>query len=306
MSQNEKHLKGERISEATLLVITIIWGSSFMVTHFAFAAGLSPLFILMCRFSIAAVFMGIFYFRRIIKALRVAHIKYGLLLGSIFFLAFYTSLVGLKYSSPSNNAIITCTNVVIVPIIWWLKTRIRPRSSVFFSCAISLVGLLVISLDFSQGFTLHMGDIFSFLSAILFAAQIVSIGEMSQHIDHCELVFMEFLTAAFLSVAFYLLTERGAHYFTDLSSVLSVLYLGIVCTCICFLLQAWAMRSVNSTRGAVIMSTEALFGSIISILAGSDVLSWRIVIGGLLITSAVILPELKPKQNSSAVSRING
>lgn len=300
MSQKQKNQKRERISEATLLFITMIWGSSFVVTHFALDDGLTPLFILMCRFSIAAIFMGCFYFRRILQTFRFAHMKYGILLGVIFFLAFYTSLIGLKYSSPSNNAIITSTNVIIVPLLWWLKTKVKPGSSVFASCAISLIGLVVISLDFTKDFTLQIGDLFSLLSAAMFAAQIVSIGEMSKFIDYCELVFMEFLTAAILSVSFYILTEREACLCADLSSVLSLLYLGIVCTCICFLLQAWAMRNVNSTRGAVIMSTEALFGTIISILAGSDQLTWRILIGGLLITSAVILPELKIKRNREA------
>lgn len=302
MLNKDRSQKRESIYAITLFIITIIWGSSFVVTEFAFGAGLTPLFILMCRFSIAAVFIGLFYARHIRQTFRLVYLRQGIILGSIFFLAFYTSLLGLKYSSPSNNAIITSTNVIIVPLIWWLKTKTKPVRGTFISCAVSFIGLLIITLDFSQELTLHLGDVFSLISALMFAVQIVFVGEISQAIDYRVLVFIEFLTAAVLSTIIFLITDRVAYHFTNMGGLFSLFYLGLVCTCFCFLLQAFAMHHVNPTRGAVIMSTEALFGSMISIAVGYDTLSWRIVSGGLLITFAVILPVIWPTMKPKRIT----
>jgi len=275
------------------------------VAHFALEADLSPLFILMCRFFMSAMFIGIVYAKRIRKTFRPRHLKSGILLGTIFLLAFYTQMIGLKYSTPSNNAIIMSSNVVIVPFLWWLVTKNRPMRSAFLSCGISLVGIAIISFDFSQGFTLRIGDVFSLLAAVLFAAQIVAVGEMAQRIDHCLLVFMEFATAAILAFIFFIFTDGNFASFTNAGGVLAVLYMGIVCTCICFLLQAWAMRRVNSSHSAVIMSMEALFGSLLSILVGTDKLGWRIVVGGLLLFFSVILPELLRNKQMETINYSN-
>lgn len=281
-----------RKAEGVLLLITVLWGSSFVVAHFALEAGLTPLFVLLCRFFIAFLFVGVLYAKRIAQNFRFAQLKFGVALGAVFLAAFYTQLLGLQYSTPSNNAIITSANVVIVPFIVWMVRKKRPRYSVFLSCAISLAGILVISLNVSQGFALHFGDALSLLSAALFAVQIVAVGQLSHHIDFSVLVCMEFGTAALLSLALFGATGGRFSLFFNTRGMLAVLYLGAVCTCVCFLLQAWALRRVQPARGAVIMSTEALFGALLSMLLGVERLSWRVVVGGLLLFFAVVLPEL--------------
>jgi EamA-like transporter family. len=104
-------LKKERFAEGVLLFITMIWGSSFVIANIALDAGLSPLFILMCRFFIAALIMWIVYHKRLRENLHLKNIKPGIILGIIFLMAFYLQMLGLKYSTPSNNAIITSANV---------------------------------------------------------------------------------------------------------------------------------------------------------------------------------------------------
>ncbi|MGE4483563.1 MAG: DMT family transporter [Oscillospiraceae bacterium] len=286
-------LTKERFAEGVLLFITMIWGSSFVIANIALDAGLSPLFILMCRFFIASLVMGIVYHKRLRKNLHLKNVKPGIILGIIFLTAFYLQMIGLKYSTPSNNAIITSVNVVLVPFICWLIVKRRPAPINFVSCFISLVGIAVISVDLSSGFSLHLGDSFSVLSAVMFAAQIVAVGEMSKSSEYVTLVFTEFVTAAIIAMTLYFITEHDLHAFINRAGWIPILYLGVVCTCICFFLQAWSLRGVESSRGAVIMSLESLFGASLSIIVGIDSLNWHIVVGGLALIIAVILPEIK-------------
>ncbi len=285
--------KKQRFSEIVLLFITMIWGSSFVISDTALNVGLSPLYILMSRFFIGALFMGVIHHRHIKKNFHLHNIIPGIVLGIIFLMAFYFQMMGLQYSTPSNNAIITSANVVLVPFICWLLVKLRPAPINFISCFISLIGIAAISFDFSSGFSLHFGDLFSLLSAIMFAGQIVVVGEMSKRMDYSTLVFTEFSVAAIIAMILFFLTEHNLRAFTNIAGWLPILYLGVVCTCICFFLQAWALRRVESSRGAVIMSLESLFGTSLSIIAGIDTLNQRIIVGAFALLVAVVLPEIK-------------
>lgn len=287
-----KHKK-ERFSEIVLLFITMIWGSSFVIADIALNVGLSPLFILMSRFFIGAFFMGIIYHKRIKENFHLKNIVPGTILGIIFLMAFYMQMLGLKYSTPSNNAIITSANVVLVPFICWLLVKTPPKPINFISCFISLIGIAAISVDFSSGFSLHYGDCFSLLSAIMFAGQIVVVGEMSKRMEYTTLVFIEFSVAAIIALILFFITEHDFQPFTNRAGWLPILYLGVLCTCICFFLQAWALRRVESSRGAVIMSLESLFGASLSIIVGIDSLNWRMIVGAFALLVAVVLPEIK-------------
>lgn len=281
-----------RFAEAVLLLITIIWGSSFVVANVALELGFSPLLALVCRFAIASGFMAVVYRKRLAERLRREDCAPGAALGVVFMLAFYTQMLGLKHSTPSNNAIITSANVVLVPVVWWFIAGRRPALSTFAACAVSLAGVAVISLDFAGGLRMRGGDAFSLVSAALFAGQIVMVGELSRRMDYIVLVFLEFAVASLSSLLLFVATDGDASALAAPGGWMPILFLGVVCTCVCFMLQAWAMRKVDSSRAAVIMSTEALFGSLLSVAVGMDAFNWRILAGGLLLMIAVILPEL--------------
>lgn len=275
-----------------LMLVTIIWSSGFVVSNVALRAGFPLMFILLCRFVVGGAFVAAGYRRRIAAGLTAAAVTRGSCLGLVFMLCFYTQMLGLKHSSPSNNAIITCANVVFVPFILWAFHRVRPSGHTFFACCLSLCGIAAVSLDFSAGPSLHRGDALSFVAAVLFALQIVMVGEFSRRMDIVVLVFWEFVSAALLTLVFFAFAGEPLPAIGSGRAWLAVLYLGVVCTGVCFILQAWAMRHLDSARAAVIMSTEALFAAALSVLVGMDVLTWRIAAGAILLTVAVLWPEL--------------
>ena len=288
---SDKDTKLTRISELALVLVTVFWGSSFVVARVALDSGMSPLFILLGRFLIGTAFMGavLLWQRAPIKA---AYVKPGIILGVIFFLGFITQLTGLQYTTPSNNAIITASAVVITPFISWMVTKRRPAAIMFIACVIALVGMVVVSVDFSYRFAFNYGDILTFISAIMFAGQFVAVEQFTRRINHYVLVFMQFAVAVSLSAVFFMFTGDAPVLQGNMSGIFAVVYLGVACTVICFLLQAWALKKVSATRSAIIFSLEAFFAVIIAVLVGLDVISWRVASGGLLIMLAISLPSL--------------
>jgi drug/metabolite transporter (DMT)-like permease len=72
-----------------------------------------------------------------------------------------------------------------------------------------------------------------------------------------------------------------------------VIYLGVFSTCLCFFIQTSAQKRTSASKAGIIMSTEGFFGTLFSILLGMEPLTAKVIIGGIVILTAVILTEVK-------------
>ena len=80
------------------------------------------------------------------------------------------------------------------------------------------------------------------------------------------------------------------------NALLSILYLGIVSTAITYFLQTASQRYVKQVQAVIILSLEAVFATIFSVLLIHERLSFRVLCGAVLILSAVLISELKLKK----------
>lgn len=306
MSQtNQNQTKVSALSNLALFVVAIIWGSGFIGTQLALDAHMSSSAIMFGRFTIAALIIGIIFFRDLKKSLKLKHFKGGCVIGLFLFLAFYVQTVGLQYTTPSNNAFITAANVVIVPFLWWGISKKRPAWKIFLSSFFCLIGIGILSVDFSNGFSLGIGDLLTFLSAFLFACQIVATGILAENMETKVIVFLQFLVAAVLAFFVFLFTDRDFSAFLSPSGMGAIAYLGIFSTCICYFLQTTAQQHVSSSKAAIILSTESLFGTLFSVILGYDKLTSNMIVGGVIIITSILLTELKlPTKGSGQSGKI--
>lgn len=280
------------VYQAALLLVAIIWGGGFPFSQMALDSGLTPFGVMLGRFTIATLLFGLLFGRSILRNFQPGQLKGCLVIGILLFSAFLTQIIGLQLSSPSNNAFITASNVIMVPFLWWLFAKQRPPKIMFPASFLSLVGVSILSVNFTGGLSVAIGDVFTLLSAFLFASQIVATGLLARTIDPRVLVFTQFLVAGLLSLAAFLVFDGNFSVFGQAKSLLSVSYLGILSTGLCFLLQTIAQKHVHSAKAAILLSTEALFGALFSVLAGYDELSPQMVLGGGIVMCSVLLPEI--------------
>jgi drug/metabolite transporter (DMT)-like permease len=66
------------------------------------------------------------------------------------------------------------------------------------------------------------------------------------------------------------------------------------------LMQTWAQSHLPAARAAIVMTTEPVFAAAFAVALGSDVLSWRMLLGGGLILAAMYLVELMPRRANVA------
>ena len=73
---------------------------------------------------------------------------------------------------------------------------------------------------------------------------------------------------------------------------MAVLYLGIVSTTITYLLQTVSQKYVDETKSAIILSMEAVFGTIFSVILLHETVTVRMITGSVLILAAVLVSEV--------------
>lgn len=295
---SKPHSRVSLVADLSLLVTALVWGTGFVAGRYAIEAGLSTSVILLLRFALAALVLVIIAPRRL-RAMRTIDWKRGLPAGALMFAGFYSQTVGLRFTTPSNNAFITATNVVMVPFITWGLTKQAPPLRSFLFALTTLGGVAVLSYGPGArgGFTL--GDGYTLVCALFFAGHIAYLDRASKAMDAITLTFIQMATACLLSLAAFGIGDRWVLTPRSLAAgALPVAYLGLFSTLLCFFIQTSAQRYTTSTKAAIFLSTEALFGALFSVLLRLEAFSWSMVVGGGIIMGSITAAELYSKRRT--------
>lgn len=278
------------LGEIGLFLIAIIWGSGFVGTKLALNGGMTPMQTLTIRYLIGSLILGIVFFKKIKESLTKEAILAGVILGIFSFIGFSMQTIGIVYTTASKNAFITAVNVVIVPFIGFVLYKRKLDKIGVASSMLALVGIAVLSLE--PNLSINFGDFLTFICAFGFAFHIFFTGEYSAKYSPYVLTVIQFITAFIMSLTLQIIIGEGSIEATS-EGYLGVLYLAIFSTAIGFLLQTKCQSMVDQTKAAIILSTESVFGAILSILILGEVLTFRMVIGCIIIFASIIISETK-------------
>ena len=263
---------------AGLVLVTVIWGGGFVASDMALDS-LSPFQIMTIRFLLASVLMGGISIRNL-KGIKKEEVTAGLFIG------FSLQIIGLQYTTPSKNAFLTATNVVIVPFIAFLicRKKVGFRGIIGAVLAIAGVGLLSLDKDLSLG----LGDGLTLICAVGFAFQIFLTSIFVKKYRASVLNFIQMCTAGILSLIF-MIAFGQVHFQVTAKGWWSVLYLGIISTTVCYLLQTACQKYVDETKAAIILSMESVFGTLFAVMILHESITLRMILGCIIILAAVIL-----------------
>lgn len=275
-----------------LILVTVIWGGGFVASDMALES-MKPFQIMMVRFLLASVLMGVISWgqRKGEEKLkdRSGAIKAGVLMGVTLFMGFAFQIIGLQYTTPSKNAFLTALNVVIVPFIAFVILKKKIGAKGIIGAVMSVLGVGLLSLN--GNFTVSLGDGLTLLCAVGFAFQIFFTSEFVKKYPASVLNMVQMFTAFVLSAISLMIFGENDFQVTT-QGWLSVLYLGVVSTTICYLLQTACQKYIDETKAAIILSMESVFGTIFSIMILHEVVTVRMVIGCAVILAAVIISNM--------------
>lgn len=275
-----------------LILVTVIWGGGFVASDIALES-MKPFQIMMVRFLLASVLMGVISRgqQKSEEKLKdhAGAIKAGILMGVTLFMGFAFQIIGLQYTTPSKNAFLTALNVVIVPFIAFVILKKKIGAKGIIGAVMSVFGVALLSLN--GNFTVSLGDGLTLFCAVGFAFQIFLTSEFVKKYPASVLNTVQMFTAFVLSAISLMIFGENDFQVTT-QGWLSALYLGVVSTTICYLLQTACQKYIDETKAAIILSMESVFGTIFSILILHEVVTVRMVIGCAVILAAVIISNM--------------
>ena len=291
--QDGKGIKA--LSALGLIVTAIIWGSAFVVMKNSVDI-ISPTYLLALRFTIASIALIAVFFKRL-KLVNKTEILCGSLLGVFLFVSYLLQTYGVKYTTASKNAFITTLYVIIVPFLHWFFNKKMPSVNNIGAAVIAVFGLALISLE--GDLSINIGDLLTLFCGLFFAFHIVFVDRYTDHHDPVRLTVIQMVAAAILSWVLAPIME-GTQDFTVIngSMLIGLLYLGIFSTMICFLLQNVGQKHLSPNTTSIILSFEAVFGLVFSVIFLGEEVTPKLMAGCILLFSSVILSEYQRKKKA--------
>lgn len=278
------------IGEIGLIVTAIIWGSGFVGSALALDY-YTPYQILAGRFLIGVLLLSAVFYRKF-SQLKKRTLIQGMILGSILYIAFVLQTVGLQFTTPSKNAFLTAVNVVIVPFIGFIFYKRKLDAFELMGAVFAVIGIALLSLQLTG--EVNIGDLLTLLCAFAFAFHIFYTARFVEGEDAIVLTLVQMGTAAFIGIG--VMMGRGETNFSfEPAALMPLVYLGVFSTTIAYLLQTIAQKFITETKAAIILSTEAFFGTVFSVVLLGEILTVRMSVGAMLILLAVIIAEAKPQ-----------
>jgi len=282
-------------ADMALVVVTIIWGSTFVVVKNALDA-VGPLVFVAARFWVAGgALVGLLLLQRKIASrpipIQPRALRAGAFTGVFLTLGYVPQTIGLQTTEAAKAAFITGLSVVLVPLFAATLLRKPPTRTATFGVLVATVGLGLLTLNLNQRLALAPGDLWVLLCAVGFAAHITSTACFAPNYDVLPFTAMQLLTTAALSTGAALLFERQA-LLPPASTLPAIVYMALIATAFVFGVQTWGQRHTTPTHTALIFALEPVFAALFAVAFAGELLGVGEWLGGALILLGMIVAEV--------------
>ena len=275
-------MKSRNMLYLAMLATAAIWGGSFVVMKdslekqdvFSFLAS---------RFILASILMFMYRptaLRGLSKKFVLRGIFAGILLGS----GYIFQTFGLTNTTVSNTGFITGLYLVFTPLISLIILRKHVIRIQWLAVLLAFIGLFLISYN---GVSIGRGETLVLISALLYGAHFVALGEWSDGGNTYALTLIQIATLAVMASLFTI--KDGFQIPPDSSVWLAVLFTAFFATFLAFLVQTKAQSVMSATAASVLLATETPFAVIFGLYFNSDPLTLKIITGGILVMGAMAL-----------------
>lgn len=292
MSQQKEKSGLANFATPLIILATIIWGSSFVVMKNSVDV-LPTFWLLAIRFSASAIVLAIVFLPRW-KVCDKQYLIGGTVMGFCLFVAYTFQTYGLERTTPGKNAFFTAVYCVIVPFLYWFIAKRRPDKFNVLAAFLCIGGIALVSVTGSNASAFNLGDVLTLIGGFFFACHIVAVSKYSEGRDIFILTTLQFASFAIFSWIGVLVTQTTVSPSVfDQDMVLGLVYLVIFSSCGALLFQNIGQKYTAPATAAVLLSLEAPFGVLFSILLTDERPTALMFLGFALIFLAVVCSETK-------------
>ena len=282
------------ISLFGLVIVVILWGIAPVISKYLFNNNFySPALLVGLRGLLSVIAMLVFIlathgFKDVNKSYWVC-IPAGFILGFAYLFQF----IGLETTTPAKNTFLESLSCVAVPLCMFLFVREKPTLASLLAVLGVIAGSFILcgdGFDFSSMFSKPtLGDVLSSIGGIFFGIDIAFTKVFAKNKNSWVFVFFQLIILTIMSFAYAIPFEKNLAMSWKFTHLLIVIFLGVLCTAICWVLRTICIKNVSAVTCAVLMPMSAVIAASTSMIFRVEKFSWNVVIGGLIILAAIIV-----------------
>lgn len=282
-----------RRTDAVLLLVALVWGSSYLSAQTATSA-LPVLVVLFVRYALSALAcLGLVAAGRGKRQERGRggrlwtreEVRAGLPLGLTQAAVLVVETYGVAHTTAANAGLIISLTIVLTPL---LDRAGHPGGlpPAFYAAAgvcVLAVGLLMSGNGFHAP---RLGDLLMLGAALIRAGHVALVGRLTagRPIRPLQLTTLQTVigTALFLPAA---APELSTLTRADSGTWTQLLYLALFCSVFAFLAQTWAVQRTSASRASLLLGTEPIWAAAIGIALGGEHLTPLTALGATLMVT---------------------
>ncbi|WP_411151771.1 DMT family transporter [Streptomyces sp. A30] len=278
-------MRDARRTDLILLLVAIVWGSSYLSAKTATAA-LPVLVVLFARYAISAIAcLALVASRGASRRWTRPELRVGALLGGTQAAVLVLETYGVAHTSAANAGLIISLTIVLTPLLD--RTSGGGRLPLTFFAAAGLCVLAVGFLLSGTGLhTVRTGDLLMLAAAAVRAGHVTLVGRLSvgRTLRPLHLTAVQSLVGSVLFLA-----PATAHVGTLAHSTAStwaqLVYLALFCSLFAFLAQTWAVQRTSASRASLLLGTEPVWAVMVGIGLGGERLTVLSALGASLMVA---------------------
>ena len=273
-------MEHQRRADLMLLLATSFWGISNCLTAICLR-DMQPLTLNAFRFLTAFIVLGLVFHKNVFHASRET-VKYSILVGLSLVIVYTSVTYGVLYTSVSNAGFISALSVVTTPILEFIVYRKKPEKKCGVSMVLCLIGLALMTLN--ETLKPALGDVICLFAAIFYSVDLM-VTEKAVANEKVDPLALGVCDLAVVGVVMLMLPGTAKVW-------AAALFLGIVCSGICLVIQSVFQQHTTASRASLIFTLEPVFSAIFAFFLLGERIGVKGYIGSALMLASLVLVEV--------------
>ena len=224
----------------------------------------------------------------------------GIVCGALLCAAGTLQTWGMVYTTSGKSGFITAMYMIFVPIIGLFAGK-KIRAVTAAGVVLAVAGMYMLSIG-GADLIINKGDVITLVCAFIFAFHIMAIDRFSSEVDCVKLAWLQFFVCGTINIILMLLFEHPDWELVRSCSV-PILYSGIMSCGVAYTLQIVGQQYAEPTTSSIILSLESVFAALAGWAILNETLTFREVLGCILMFAAIIIVQLPQKRESKTAVR---
>lgn len=284
----------------------LIWSTSYTATKVALVE-IPPLTINALRFALAALLMlSIVALSGALRRPRRADLG-RMALGGVLGTTLYFSMenVGVDLATASDAALLVASYPAVTMMLEIVIYRVRASWTRFLGVGLAMFGVyLIVGQSPPAGDSRLIGDLILIATGFVWAFYNFATRDMGQSYPTITVVFYQTVAGAIACVPLALLEIRSWEV-PSASSISMIVYLGVFCSVVAFLLYAHGLKELDAGSAVNLLNLVPLFGVATAFMVLREPVGVGQLIGGVVVIMGVGLGLRSQVENNKEVPNKN-